>query len=140
MPVPNLLHPIPIKLRKADRTFTAAYDEGFKEPVGQVRRKQKPIKLVAQINENESDAARATEGGVQKEGDGYALFRTRDLTAARVTLEDGDRIVEIGEGDKRREVDFYIFRFRHMGHYQGPGGSTLLRAYYHDRSPSRVRS
>jgi hypothetical protein len=139
MPMPRLIHPIPVEIRKADRKFTAAYDDNFREPVGQVRRKQKPIKLRAQLKIKDTDAATATAGGVQEQSNGYLLFLTADLKRAGVTIEIGDRVVKLGEGDNAREVDYYITKFYWRGHYPAAGGPTLLKAFFMDRQPSRQR-
>jgi hypothetical protein len=139
MPIPRLIHPIPVFLRKADREQTALMDDNLNEPVGQVRREQTPIKLMAQHGNVKDSAAMATEGGVNEKSDGYLLFLTADLNAARVTIERGDRVVQIGDGDVGREVDFYIVKLKYMGHYPRQRGPTLVRAYYEDRHPSRLR-
>jgi hypothetical protein len=140
MPTPTLLHPIPVKIRKADREQTAVWDENFREPVGQVRRKQNPIELIAQVKNKKEDRAVATEGGTSLQSDGYLLFLWRDLINADVTIEQGDRVVEIGSGDSRREVDYYIFETTGRGHYPEHGGHTLLKAFYQDRAPANVRN
>jgi hypothetical protein len=139
MPKVRLLHPIPVFLRKSDKEQTAVMDDALHEPVGQVRRKLKPIKLVAQINDGKSQDARASSGGVVLESDGYLLFRTEDLRKARTTVEVGDSVVKIGESPNDHEVDYYIIRLKYMGHYPGQKGANLVRAYYEDREPSRHR-
>lgn len=136
---PRLLHPIPVYVRKKDTDFTAVYDHNLKEPIGQVRREQKPVKLVAQIQEGLTNRARAELGGVSENSDGYVLFRTSDLRDKRIEIERGDRIVQIGEEPNERETDYYVISLKYMGHYQSAKGATLLRAYYEDRQPSRVR-
>lgn len=139
MPTPRLLHPVPVELRKADRKFTAAYDENLREPVGQVRRKQKPIKLTAQVKIKDTDATTATEGGEQRQSNGYMLFLTADLKKKGVTIDIGDRVVKIGTGDNAREVDYYIVKFHWRGHYPEHGGPTMVKAFFEDRQPSRYR-
>lgn len=139
MPLPRLIHPIPVWLRKEDRTFTAVYDNNLKEPVGQARRPQKPIKLVAQIFVGNTDNPMPSEGGVIERSDGYLLFRTSDLRDLKVEVDRGDRVVKIGDGDNAREVDYYITKLKWMGHYSWAGGPTLLRAYFEDRHPSHQR-
>jgi hypothetical protein len=139
MATPRLQHPVNIYLRKADKGETAVWDEKLKEPVGQVRRKQKPIKLRAQIGKGSADRAVATEGGTSEKSDGYLLFLTRELKTAKVTIEVDDRIVQIGEGDSAREVDYYVIRLAWRGHYPEHRGHTLLKAFFEDRQSSRVR-
>jgi hypothetical protein len=139
VPIPNLLHPIPVQLRKSDKEFTAAFDENFREPVGQVRRKQRPIDLRAQIKSTKIDVAVATEGGVQLESDGYLLFLYPDLVKAGVTIEQGDRIIKIGFGDSARDVDYYVIRATPRGHYPEYGGPTMLKAYFQDREAAQHR-
>lgn len=139
MPNPRLIHPIPVYIRQKDVDYTAAYDHNLREPIGQVRREQKPVRLVAQIQEGLTDRARAEIGGVSENSDGYILFRTSDLYDKRFDIQRGDRIVQIGEGRNQRNVDYYIVALKYMGHYQSAKGATLVRAYYEDRHPSRLR-
>lgn len=139
MPTPNLLHPIPVYLRQIDRAQTAVFDERFHEPVGQVRRKKKPIRLSAQIKRGDVDRPVASAGGVLERSDGYLLFRTSDLRDADVTINRGDRIVQIGDPPNDREEDLYITKLQPMGHYPEHAGPTLLRCYFEDRHPSRQR-
>jgi len=136
---PNLIHPIPVFIRKLERSLTAIQDDDLHEPLGQARRESKPIKLYAQIQTSDTDAPVVSEGGVVEKTDGYCLFRTADLRLARFEVERGDRIVQIGEAPNAREVDLYITKIRPMGHYPSASGHTLIRAYFEDRKPSRQR-
>jgi hypothetical protein len=140
MPRVRLLHPVAVYLRKSDKEQTAVMDDRLHEPVGQVRRDRKPIKLVAQINDGRTKDPAASSGGVVESSDGYLLFRTKDLRAARVEVERGDRIVQIGDPPNDHEVDYYITKLKYMGHYPDKSGASLVRAYYEDREPSRHRN
>lgn len=141
MPTPRLIHPVPVYIRKIDRAQTAEWDDNLHEPIGEVRRDEVPIKLHAQHQPNEESTPRVSfaAGGVILESDGYLLFRTSDLRDADVELEDGDRVVQMGDPPNDREVDFYLGKMKPMGHYPQHGGATLIRAYYADREPSRHR-
>ncbi len=139
MATPRLLNPVKVFLRKLDKEETAAVDDKLKEPIGQYRRKQKPIKLTAQIGKGSADRAVATEGGKSEKSDGYLLFLTRDLKVAKVTIEIGDRVVQIGEGASERQVDYYIIRLAWRGHYKEHRGHTMVKAFFEDRQSSRVR-
>lgn len=139
MPTPRLLHPVPVYLRQIDRKFTAKYDHVLKEPIGQARRDQAPIKLRAQVHIGTTDDPRPSQGGVTETSDGYLLFLVSDLKAAGVTIDRGDRIVQIGEGDGQRETDLYITRMQWRGHYPQHRGPTMVKCYFEDRHPSRQR-
>jgi hypothetical protein len=139
MPRVRLLHPITIFIRKAELENTAIMDDNLHEPIGQIRRKQKPIKLKAQHTSNAADNPKASMGGVVEESDGNLLFRTSELRDAKATVDRGDRVVQIGEGDNAITVDYYITKLKYLGHYPGNKGSTLLKAFYEDRHPSRQR-
>lgn len=139
MPNPRLLHPVPIFLRQIDRRRTAIMDDNLHEPVGQVRRELKPVKLSAQMKIFDTDRARAASGGATEDSTGYALFRTSDLNIAKIEIERGDRIVQIGDGKNGREVDYYIVKVLWLGHYQFAQGPTLVKAFFEDRKPSRQR-
>jgi hypothetical protein len=138
MPIPTLIHPISVYLRKSDKTNTAVMDSLLHEPVGQVRR-ETSIKLRAQVLWGLDHTQQPSDMTVAASSDGYLLFLTADLVAAHVTLNIGDRIIKIGEGAVALDVDLYIVSFRWMGHYPGQRGPTLVRAYFADRSPSRQR-
>ena len=139
MPSPRLLHPIPILIRQIDRKFTPKYDNRLKEPIGQSPRLLKPVKLRAQMKIGRTDDAQATGLGIEEKSDGYALFLVADLKRVRITINRGDRIVQIGEGVSKREVDFYIVKFEFRGHYPSARGHTLIKAHFQDRHPSRQR-
>lgn len=137
--LPNLIHPIVVWLRQIDRARTAVMDDVLKEPIGQARRKLKPIRLVAQMSIGDTDRPRQSEGGVVEESAGYLLFRTSDLRRAKITIDRGDRIVKIGDPPNQRDADLYILKLQWRGHYQDQGGPTLLKAFFEDRHPSRQR-
>lgn len=139
MPTPRLIHPIPVFIRQIQRSLTAQDDDAH-EPVGQARRKQKPIKLMGQIKTfDPTDAPDASSGGVTEHSSGYILFRTHDLKHLRITLQRGDRIVQIGEGKFADEVDYYITQKPRRGHYPEHRGATLQKFFFSDRKPSRQR-
>jgi hypothetical protein len=138
MPTPNLLHKTPVYIRQIDRSFTVM-DDNLREPIGQVRREKKPIKLIAQVKIGDTDDPDASEGGVTERSAGYLLFRTQDLRAAEVELQRGDRVVQIGDPPNDRETDYYLTKFQWRGHYPEHGGPTLLKAFFADRKPSRQR-
>lgn len=139
MPTPRLLHPVPIFLRQIDRTFTAEYDDNLREPIGQARRKKKPVRLVAQMKIGDTDSPQASAGGIIERSDGYALFRTQDLRDADIVVDRGDVIVQIGDKPNDRETDLYITKMQFMGHYPSAAGPTLVKAFFEDRHPSRQR-
>lgn len=137
MPTPRLLHPVPVELRKKDVARTIM-DDNYSEAVGQVRRKQKPIQLVAQHMIKKEKMAAATEGGVQEESEGYLLFRTSDLRDKETDVVRGDRIVSMGAAKNKRETNFYIIKLQFIGHYPEHAGATMVKAFYMDRQPSNV--
>lgn len=139
MPLPNLIHPVPVYIRQIDRTFTAVQDANLHEPIGQARRFQKPKKLRAQVRIQDTDAPNSSEGGVVEGSNGYLLFLTRDLKRERVTIQRGDRVVQIGDGDDARETDYYLTKMQWRGHYPNHKGPTMLKAFFRDRKPSRQR-
>lgn len=137
---PNLLNPVPVYLRKKQVEQTALYDPNLTEPVGQVARPQAPVRLLAQVSSKGEDDPQPDAGGIVQRSDGYLVFRTADLRAARITIEDGDQIVRIGDGAYGRDVNYYVTRLAHRGHYSDAAGATLLKAYYQDRQPSRSKT
>jgi hypothetical protein len=135
---PHLLHPIPVWVRKIDKALTPLMDDALGEPIGQVFRPQKAVRLRAQIETSADARAEQSNGGIQLRYSGYLLFLTEDLRAARFKLEIGDRIVQVGEKPNDRATDWYVVSTEFLGHYQDQGGSTLVKAFYEDLAPSRL--
>jgi hypothetical protein len=136
---PRLLHPVPVWLKKIDRMFTAIMDENFSEPVGQVRKSQSSIKLYAQLKIGATNSFDPSFGGAEEHSVGYMLFRTSDLRGANFELERGDRVVQLGDGDNKREVDYYIVKVEYVGHYSAAKGATMVKAFFSDRQPANQR-
>lgn len=130
MPMPNLIHPVPIEIEKIDSGETIM-DEDYREPVQQSRRAAK-ITVNGQVKWGMEKGLSAASGGPEEHYDGYVLFRYTDLTAASVLIERNDRFTSI-DGI---ETDVYVIRLKPMGHYPGLG-ATLVRAYFLDRQPTR---
>ena len=135
---PRLIHPIKVYIKKADRTQTF-YDDDLHEPIGQVKRPQKPFAVWAQIKTVDTDDPQPAPGGVLEETRGYILVRTIDLRRNHLTIERGDQIIQIGEEPNARQVDFYITKFQQRGHYPSARGHTLLKCWFADRHPSRQK-
>ena len=138
--LPRLIHPIPIYLRQKALDATPLFDHNMHEPIGQVHRDLKPIRLLAQVMINDTDSASPTQGPITESSNGYVLFLTRDLNARQLEINRGDRILKIGDGDNGRDVDLYIIKLMWRGHYPRAAGPTLLKAFFEDRQPSRLRN
>ena len=138
MPNPRLLHPIPVKIRQKD-TSTTVYDKNYREPIGQVRRPQKPIELLAQHMVRQEKMASPEETGMQEQSDGYLLFDLDELRRKKITVGRGDRIVEMGTATNARAVDFYVIKLQFIAHYPDIRGPGLVKAFYQDRQPANLR-
>jgi hypothetical protein len=136
--LPNLIHPVPVFLRKAEKALTAVQDDNLHEPVGQVRRQQAPTRFLAQVSWGKDQRQDQVAGGAASASDGYLLFRPADLRGRHFEIEVGDCIVQIGEGNAARSTDLYVVALTWMGHYPDQNGASLVRAYFEDRSPSRA--
>jgi len=131
---PNLIHPVPITLRLADKG-SALWDEDAGEPVGKVPRSVDKT-VDGQVSWKMQDFT-MKEGGKVVTADGYILFRRKDLDAAGITIEEEDLIVNIGEGQGDVDVNFYVLRIQLRGHYPEFGGHTLIKAWYARKAPVR---
>jgi len=131
MPIPNLIHPVPITIQQIDITETL-FDEDYREPIQQSKRKTNII-VDGQIKWGMDDDLKMSRGGAQEKSDGYVLFRYVDLESASIVLRQNDRFIKLGT----LEVDVYIIKLKPMGHYQDAGGPTIVKAYFLDRQPSR---
>lgn len=149
MTLPNLIHPVPIRLRRQVPASTV-FDPLSREPVRQVWREGdgpgmgSEIALVGQVSyviPGEIRRPRRDPGGTVEESSGYVLVRVFDLIAAAhavevagvltIYLSRGDRFTRIG----RRAVNYFLLFFRDLGHYTANGGSTLLQVHFGDRDP-----
>jgi hypothetical protein len=131
MPLPNLLHPVPVVIRPIDKPNTP-YDSDFREPIQRVARKS-DVTLPGQVAWANDKQVQYTRGGNRYDADGYVLFRYADLSAAAITLAVNDRIVSLGG----LEVNVYIKHFQPMGHYADAGGPTLIKAFFSDKDPAK---
>ena len=131
MALPNLIHPIDVKIQQLS-TAETIYDEETREPIQKAARKATTT-VKGQIQWGKSEDAQVAAGGVQMEADGYVLFRYADLKAKNITLELNDRFIKMGHVD----TDVYIVGLQPVGHYPDQNGPSLLKAYFQDRQPSK---
>lgn len=134
MPMPNLLHPVPVSIQ-THNTSSTQYDEDFREPVQQTVKSSSQT-VEGQVKWANSEEIKVTIGGVQKKADGYVLFRYIDLSAAAtpITLKVNDRLISI-DGEN---TDVYIMKLTPCGHYPGLG-KTMVKAFFEDRQPAKQR-
>ncbi len=149
MPIPNLIHPVPVKIRRIRRDLSVE-DSVAREPVRQLWRDGdgpgtgSETELRGQVNFNDGRQAKPkfAPGGVEEETVGYVLFRVQDLLAAGVATDNGDGTVDFGleRGDRitqvgRRRTNYYVAWFRDVASYDDRGGATLLEVQFMDRHP-----
>jgi hypothetical protein len=132
MPIPNLIHPVDVKVEQISKAETF-FDEDAREPVQHAARAA-TVTLKGQVRWRGQFNLSAGVEGAELNADGYVLFRYIDLNAASVELQPNDRFVEIGG----RETNVYIDRVEHLGHYPDVNGPTLVKAYFVDRQPSKL--
>lgn len=130
---PRLLHPVVVVVEQIDKASTV-YDEDTREPVYQASR-HAAVSLPGQASYGSSKERSYAAYGPSEDESGYITFLMRDLTAQSVRLCIGDRISKIGNVDH----DAYINKLQPMGHYP-EFGATLMRAYFQDRQPVKLRS
>ena len=147
MPIPNLIHPIPVVLERKVEGSTL-FDPVAREPVRQVWRLgggpglDVPTEAVAQVNFNQGKIKKPHyhPGGVEEKWMGYLLFRVVDLVGGGLATEnpDGTLTLFISRGDRisrigRRATSLYVAWFRDVAGYPDQGGLTLLEADFTDR-------
>lgn len=134
MPIPRLIHPVPVELRQIDKPHTI-YDADANEPV-QHAAHGTLVKIKGQVSfvgGADGISLVRTKGGPQAGETGYVLFRYKDLVARGVTLRFNDRITSLGS----KAVDLYVTRVQDAGHYPDRKGSTIVRAWFSDRQPQK---
>lgn len=138
MPFPRLLHPVPVELESLDRAATIV-DDDYGEPVQQAVRSPRHV-LSGQVSWGKGDQQfRLGPLGAEEHADGYVLFLLKDLRAANLELKQGDRIVAIGAGVARIELDVYVVKLKPEGHYAWAGGPTMMKAFFADRFPAKQK-
>ncbi len=131
MPVPNLIHPVPIDIQQIVKSETI-YDDDLREPVQQAARPV-TVKTVGQVKWNSQFELESQLGGAVEGSRGYVLFRRIDLEIQGIVLANNDRISKMGV----RDTDVYITRLEPVGHYPDQSGHTLIKAHFNDRAPAR---
>lgn len=130
MPIPNLIHPVPITIQQLDKASTVQ-DHNHREPVQQSVRNADVI-APGQVMwfglEMEVDL-----GGRKVQARGYVLFRYIDLNALSISLKYNDRITKMGIED----VGMYIVGLTPVGHYPDQSGATMVKAFVNDRQPAK---
>lgn len=134
MPIPNLLHPVPVTVQRINRAETVV-DEGYDEEYEVVAREADVI-LPGQIKWSAFDRYRPTVIGTEEGEDGYVLFRIVDLRAQGVdAIVRGDKFIALGGSPNSIATDVYVTRVRFEGHYPDQNGPTLIKAFFSDRQP-----
>jgi len=129
---PQLIHPIPVKIAPCRKDETV-WDNDAREPIGNVLT-DPIVDLVAQISWNTEESVSDKTGNIIHV-DGYLLFLRDDLKAKEVVINEGDRIVSIGEGDSEVLMSSWIWKVQRRGHYPNQGGWTMLKAWFKDKKP-----
>lgn len=153
-PQPNLIHPIPVTILRANRAVTI-FDPRARSPIRSlVHRGEGPgaaaeaLSLEAQVNFNDGriDKSRFPAGGKERKSLGYLLFRLVDLVDAGVATDNGDGTVSIAiaEGDRItrigfRRTNYFVSFFRDAAGYDDASGLTLLEVNFVDRNPASTR-
>jgi len=136
MVLPNLIHPIPVEVEPLQRSQSIV-DDDFREPIQSAVRSPRTT-VLAQIKWGADEKLRVEAGGAAEGAEGYVLFRRLDLRAAGLDeVHTNDRIVSIGVGANKTNVDLYVVHVQQMGHYPDQGGASLVRAWFKDRQPSK---
>lgn len=138
MVLPRLIHPLATEIQphQPDQTIQ---NEIYREPVESVSRG--PTYMIqGQWKWFGDRELRMQKIGAQEESDGYVLLRRRDLAALGQKISINDRIVGYGVGVGRVDLDVYVVKLRHEGHYPDQGGPALLKAFFLARQPGRQSS
>lgn len=134
LPLPRLLHPTPVKIRKLNQSGTK-YDRQAREPIGKAARGS-IISLDAQVS------WRGAKFEIEREGskvvvDGYLLFLRTGLERLGIDINYQDQIIEMGSGPAKREVNLYVEMVQYRGHNPNYNGHTLVKAWFSDKDPVR---
>lgn len=131
MPVPNLLHPVPVIIEQRDVVGTFQ-DDDYREPVKQAARLVKKT-APGQVMWASEQRIDPSEVGIEEKSAGYVVFRFIDLEALGIVLEQNDRFTKLGLLD----TDLYVVKMMPFAHWPDIGGATLVKAFFKDRTPAR---
>ncbi len=129
MPVPRLLHPVPIDVLSIDDANTIQ-DDNHREPVQQSV--TTPTLGVPGQVERYGEEMEIDLGGRKVKSTGYVLFRYLDLTARSLTLKFNSRFTKLGN----ETVLVFVVGFKPVAHYPDQGGATMVKAFFNDRQPA----
>ena len=134
MVIPNLIHPVPVFIERIDKAATT-FDPDSQEPLQQASRKTE-VRVVGQVKWASEKNLAQQAGGARAEADGYVLFRNVDLIVSGTPFEIqiGDRFTKIGT----LKTNVYVTRIRPTIHYTDQDGHTAIKAFFKDRSPSKL--
>jgi len=124
-------------IQQIERERTTRMDDNLREPVGAVERNPIILNLRGQIKWGSQDRPNPTTTGTEELSDGYILFKGSDLRKLHVTLNRGDRVVQIGVTPNIQLVDLYFTKFEPIAHKSN--GNHLTKAFFEDRQPSTHR-
>ena len=110
MPIPNLLHPVPIRIQQLDLTETYQ-DDDYREPIQQALYEETKI-VNGQVIFGSDEELNVKLGGVAAGASGYVLFRYYDLNKKGIELKLNDRFIKIGN----ITIDAYIIKLTPKGH------------------------
>ncbi len=134
MPIPNLIHPVPVRVEQIERASVETdpdYDEEY-----EVVARAAVVTLPGLVKWGTFDRYRPSDAGVQEGEDGYVVFRIVDLRAQSiVSINRGDRFLQLGGSPNGVGTDVYVTRLRFEGHYPDQNGPTLIKAFFVDRQP-----
>jgi hypothetical protein len=127
VPVPRLLHPVPVVVEQIDRQATA-YDDDAREAVQVVARKV-TFTMSGQVKWISDMTLEAAKEGAIERASGYVLFSLAELRAVDKMIVRGDRFASIGG----RACNVFVERTEPTAHYPDLGGPGLLKAHFSSR-------
>lgn len=133
MNIDSLIEPSEIVVEQLDKASTV-YDADAREPIKQVRRAT-AVTLEAQVSwtRNRRVAFKlGAQGGAQDEAGGYLVFLRRDVIAAGVTLQRGDRITSIA--GVAVDPPLFLTNEQRAGHLSGTANLEIWD--FADRRPT----
>lgn len=132
---PDLIEPVTVKLQQIDKDNTpySAGISGRHEAINYIERKTE-VELKAQVVfVDRKQQLEFHQLGAEEQVKGYCVFRYKDLTAKGVTIERGDKIVQVGQ----LTGEWYVLHGQGdpAAHFSSIGGFTLTRIFFGDREP-----
>ena len=130
--LPNLLNPTDVVVRLLDKT-TTHFSNTAREAKGK-KIYSAEVTLPCQPFIGKVDDAQFSPAGVDEKVDGYIVVRPIDMASLLSrSLDRGDKIVALGSGTNKQDVEYFIVGSKLGAAYSDQNGFSLRKYFFSSR-------